>query len=236
MNKSGLSIAKRQGKENYWCVRGATKQSIANPATCIISDPRGKMLRAFNKASSMHERKCLLGAHPDFGYGDAATVYTAATSQEREMLRMLFGTDLANVITTAENNADVARCQAYSAKLYEKITSTKLKEFLSCKTKGSKAALLTSPAMLKNCIGLSRGAKAEKAVQKLKRTVESRCLGIDRAAAFHGRCGTEPTVVGFVECANTLTDCGVCRMLAEMDDFEMDCDVFDNGTADLSCP
>ena len=70
---------------------------------------------------------------------------------------------------------------------------------------------------------------------KLGGTVSKKCpVSIDLVAAVPGCSTSDPGVLG--DCLDRLVECQVCLALNEADALSRDCDEFDDGAINGSCP
>ena len=122
-------------------------------------------------------------------------------------------------------------------KAVQKCQDTQIKVFGSCKKKalkGKKGPQVGSDLELQN-------ACLEGGIPDPKRKIQRKCARIH--IAIHGICGGFSRIALFPGC-DTSRDhcieervaCEVCQALNEIDVLTVDCDLFDNGIADGSCP
>ncbi|TFH22738.1 MAG: hypothetical protein E4H03_07780 [Myxococcales bacterium] len=231
LNKSGAKVAQTQGKENAACVKNAGKGKEADAGACLTADTKLKVSKAKGKTTAADTKKC--AETPSFGRAAVSQINTAAGGQEVALVEDVFGSDLTAAIIEAAADKTGAGCQAAVSKTFAKIAATKIKTFLKCKKTGLNDGSITSPATLEDCFDtVAADAKVDKAIAKLATTVTSKCGGVDLDVAFPGDC------IGagvFADCVDAAVECRVCLTLDAMDNLGRDCDLFDNGAADLSC-
>jgi hypothetical protein len=65
--------------------------------------------------------------------------------------------------------------------------------------------------------------------------VRKKC-GSDYASLFPGSCSSEATLTEFATCIEVRVECRVCLGLNEVDGVDRNCDDFDDGKLNASCP
>ncbi|MCG8670523.1 MAG: DUF4215 domain-containing protein, partial [Pseudomonadales bacterium] len=131
--------------------------------------------------------------------------------------------------------AGADKCQGKVTKSYLKIVDTKLKIFNGCKNSKLKSDAIMSAADLETCfddITADTKSKVAKTLIKLADALNSSCGGVDLNAAFAGSCAGGVTAT----CIDERVECRVCLMLNAMDNLNEDCDLFDDGNANGTCP
>lgn len=236
MNKAGAKVAKTQGKENAGCIAGAGKGTVADAAACLLADAGGKLAKAMEKTVRKAGSSC--ETEPDFGYAGADAANAAARDEERALIEDIFGEDLNAAVIDADQDKVGAFCQASVAKGYEKIVTTKLKVFGKCKKRGLKSMAIASGRLLAGCfdeVAADPRGKIGKAVSKLGRKLSKKC-GPYLVAAFPGQCATAADTTVFAGCVDRIVECRVCRMLNATDALDENCDLFDDGVLNSTCP
>ncbi len=155
------------------------------------------------------------------------------------------------------------KCQAKVVKDMTKLADAKLKEFIKCKKFALKAKGklpfpngATSAADLETCvddagtpgsIAADSKGKILKKADKIAKDVFKKCANaksgpVDMSAAFPGDCAGEDASGGetlaanaFAQCVDRHVECRVCLMINQMDNLNVDCDLFDDGVANSSC-
>ena len=258
LNKGLAKVAKTYGKHIDKCLKEGSKEKLpsGNIESCVVEtgtfgkdkvgDAQNKTL---NKAGP--SGKCPPSARPDFAATDPNTINQVALVKELSLIHAVFGSDLdAAIIFEADNKAG-AKCQLSVAKALKKCQDAKLKAFNGCKKSGLSAkssSRIANPLDLAGCIS-GRGdsiaadvkGKVEKACDpatgKIKKAIDKKC--VDDLGAFAG-CndpnGPLPTAEELATCVDRLVECEVCLALNAADDLTHDCDLFDDGQANESCP
>ena len=236
LNKDTCKVAATQGKENSACVKAGNKATA--PAGCLALDGKGKVAKTKSKTTADETKNDCLGANaPGFGYSSGAIGNAAAQSAEIDLYNDTYGTTvLPGPISTAKLEGG---CQATVTKDLEKIAATKWKEFVSCKKAALKAGG-AAKAALENCVtpgGIAADAKGKiaKTLSKLGADIASKCLGVNVATTFPGVCSGS-TLGGLPACLDARAECRVCQALNTTDNLTVNCDLFDDGLANGSCP
>ncbi len=134
------------------------------------------------------------------------------------------------------------RCQLAVAKAAANLHTTRWRAFTACKRRHI-ATLATEADFVTTCLGPPQpdtSNKIAKSTARLAKAVSRRC--IDRGAVplstvFPGACASE-TDADYPACIGRQVACRFCRGARDADDIvaPLDCDVFDDGTANGSCP
>ena len=234
--KKGTGVAKAQAKLNDDCVKSAVKQDDAFPDVCMWVDERGKVAKAKGKTAQAWERSC--GQEPAFGVADVESVSAAAVEEAIDLTTDLFGDNVNRTIVESEDDKDGAKCQMAVLKQAQKVAQAEVKIYLKCQKDGLKGKVepqIVSGADLERCvweIATDEKGRIAKAVSRVTKALDRGCEDLDLGAYFPGDCAKE---AGFGACLADLVDCRVCRSLNRMAEITVDCDLFDNGSADLSC-
>ena len=244
LNKNGAKVAKTQNKENAKCVKDAGKGNVADAQACLTADLGGKVAKAEQKTIDQEATKCLVPL-PDFGMTSSGVVNQAAIDEALGIASDLFGTNLTAAIVSKELDKVGATCQAEIIKNTNKVFDTKWKRAL----KGKKNALkgkdgpqaLSSQALELAVIGFveaDANGKIMKVASKLAQKVSDKCGGAVTpiATLFPGVCSGSANLAELAACAERAAECRFCRSLNASDAFSADCDDFDNGLGDESCP
>ena len=249
LNKNFAKVAKAQGKAICKCIKDGSKGQLTGTIeTCLTADVGGKVAKAQNKTVSKESQKCT--TPPDFGATDATTVNQVSVQKELDLIHAIFGSDLdTGVIIDFDADKDGSKCQTAAAKASKKCQDAKLKAFNSCKKDGLKGKL---PGVLSfdqvtdledECLGAGPNgipdpkSKITKACEtKLDDTIGKKCAG--NLDVFPG-CN-DPNAPGtpqaLADCLDRLVECKVCLAINQADNLARNCDLFDDGTTNGSCP
>jgi hypothetical protein len=246
INKAGANVAKAQGKENAHCLKDAGNAKIppGTAQSCLTADASGKVQKKEDKTTAIDAASCT--PPPSFGFTGASTVNAAGSNSEVELIGDVFGGNLDPAVISCGSNKPGCLCQQKVLGVVEKLGDVKLGIFVKCKKAALKAGVSSGTA-LEDCINNAGTAgsiaadtngKVLKAVTKLNDAVTKKCEtpGVT-AGSFPGKCTgltgmTNPTLGS---CLDQQVECRVCQLLNQADALTVDCDLFDNGTADASC-
>ncbi|MBY0278699.1 hypothetical protein K2Z84_25475 [Candidatus Binatia bacterium] len=242
INKDGALVAKAQGKASVACVKDAgTGKLVGTADACLTADAKGKIAKAKGKTLSDETKSC--GTAPSFGYPGGAATNTGAQQAELDLVADVFGASLDPAITSCTTSKAGCGCQQKVADDVTKLADTKLAEFLKCKKTVLKSGA-SSAAALEACVadGGTTGSitadskgKIAKAIVKLTADIGKKCdtPGVT-SGAFPGTC-TGLTGSALAICLDRVVECRVCQAINDMDALAVNCDVFDDGSANGSC-
>ena len=242
VNKNVEKVGKALGGDISKCTKDAGKGKLTTTYTeCLTADGKGKVGKATGKLTSKVGQKCPSDpAFPAIDTSDTAGMNASALAKELAMINSLMGSSLDGAIVDCEDNKDNCKCQAAIVKQMYKCQSAKLKSFNACKKDGlkGKTTLIISAAQLESqCMddaGMIPDAKGKidkHCGTKLDSTISKKCPDTD---IFPG-CGALD-VAGLADCVDQIVECEVCRLLNAIDGLSRDCDEFDDGVVNASCP
>lgn len=239
LNKDGSAVAKAQSKENLSCLRNAGKNKLVGTAEdCLTLDPKQKVLKKKSKTTTDDGKFC--SASPSFAYTGATTTNDAAVQGELDLIADIFGSPLDSAVIDCDVDKAGCLCQQKVLKDVEKLAATKLKEFVKCKkqvlklgvTTGTAVAACVNDALTTGSIAADSKLKILKKRDKLNDTIGKKCDPV--GSAFPGDC-TGLSGAMLANCLDVLVECRVCQTINEMDNFFVNCDLFDDGLANSSC-
>ncbi len=255
LNKDGSKVALKQGKENSGCIKNAGKGKLPvmqNADQCLVADAKLKVSKASVKTEEDFTARCAADP-PAFGLpaatAAAAAINDAATDQSRALVTDIFGGSLSAAIIPCDTDKDACKCQQAVSKSYEKLAATKVKQFVKCKKDALKEGATPAPAGAMSASDIAQCVddagtpgsiagdgkdKIQKKIDKLGKDIAKKCSAVDTAAAFPGLC---QGLIGddLRDCVDRRVECRVCLTIATMDDLAVDCDLFDDGSANGSC-
>jgi len=242
LNKNLAKVAKAQGKAICKCISDGSKGKLTGTIeACLTADNGGKVAKAENKTIAKAGQKCTTA--PDFGATDASTVNSVGKQKELDLIHAIFGSDLDASVIDFSTDKDGSKCQVAVAKGAKKCQDAKLKSFNKCKKdalKGKSVLVETAGELRDQCLGTGSNGipdpkgKITKACEtKLLDTIGKKCSA--DLGAFPG-CGTPATAQELRECVDVLVECQVCLALNQADNLSRDCDEFDDGLDNGSCP
>jgi cysteine-rich repeat protein len=249
LNKNFEKVAKAQARHLTACIKDGSKGKLsgANPIETCIAAEDAKVNQAKQKLESKVNARCAAKT-PDFGViltssvppeVDTDRASEVAGEKELALIRAIFGSDLDAVVDAESPNSQAEGvCRVEVIKQATKCQGTKLKEFTKCKKKGLGGALPFGRAHdLEDCMGADRKGKIRAAcLTKLGEKIDQQCSGLNYTALFAGDCSGEATLDDFELCIDRLVECQVCLALNEADALNRNCDGFDDGAVNGSCP
>jgi hypothetical protein len=262
MNKYGERVVKSQDGASHDCVENAGRSILfrlgippqaQTAQACLTNDVAGKVAKAMTQLQERDTSRCLStpGQLPPFGYSGAAATGAAARAASLGIVAGLFGPDLDASIVSAAADQTGVRCQSEVTRSTTDLLESIWKEALKTKKnvlRGSGRLIGSDPdAPVASAVELAdelvaavqgdaRG-KIAKAALKLHDKVVTRCTGAGTPIAqlFRGSCGTAATLDDLAACAEGLARGAFYQSLGGFDVLTFDCDLTDNGAADLSC-
>ncbi|HYD47175.1 MAG TPA: hypothetical protein VEB21_02440 [Terriglobales bacterium] len=242
LNKDAMALAAQQGKESLGCIKAAGKQTlIGNAQDCLTADLKLKL--ASRKTKTIKDAAAYCAVVPPFGYTGAAVINDSAPRGELDLVADVFGASLDAALASCRSDSARCKCQQQVAKNVAKLAKSERQLFLKCKKQVVVTA--TSASDLEACVDDTAtpgsitaarlsGGKIAKAVIKLGATVVKHCDVPMVAGAFPGACDGQ-TGAALATCLAQQVDCRVCQTLNDIDGLSIDCDAFDDGTANASC-
>ncbi|NQY91631.1 MAG: hypothetical protein HRT46_08225 [Deltaproteobacteria bacterium] len=244
MNKGAVKVSSTQAKENSACIKQAARQEPAGTGAeaCLVADQRGKIARAQAKTLAGETRSC--DVTPSFAYSSGQLVNAAAARETIALIHDVYGQDLDAAVVGKDADRNGATCQLSASKGSAKLLAAVLREFVDTKKKGLRDEIFADAVSLQqacfDAINNDQRGKIARAEQKLASLLEKKCVarGVDLAAVLAGQCAGEASSgsSAAADCVETRVRCRACRLFNDADALEQDCDLFDNGSADNSCP
>jgi hypothetical protein len=254
MNRASVNIGKVQGSESSKCVKFAARDAVDKlgipPQTqtaqaCLTNDVKGKVQRKFGTLANRDASKCRAGPQqlPDFGYVGALGAGTAVLVASFELTSELFGPDLDAALVLKDQDEAGARCQEVAHRWTYKVFDAVTKEVergVNYSLRGRRTPQADSGAMLSSAArdfidgdARDRIARAERRVAE---KIERVCRG-DLASLFPGTCSERAGAASdLAQCLNEAARCRGCKAAEGFGALTLDCEEFDNGLADSSCP
>jgi uncharacterized repeat protein (TIGR03806 family) len=258
MNGKASGVASARSRNDAMCIDFAGRRQLANlglpagsrtVAACMATDVRGRVATAVQRLTSREASTCLNPARPEqmpnFGYAPSAQVGAAGIAAGNRLTHALFGADPDDALVFADQNATGAHCQAEAAKRIAAVLEGHWKAAL----RGKRLALLgqtgVQPAGFASELAASVLASVDVDAKnlvgskqaKLVTGLAAKCGGQSLAALFPGDCAASAgTLSGFAACLRERVRCHFCRSFERADALTANCDTFDDGAADASCP
>jgi len=245
LNKNLARIAKAQGKEIRKCIQDGSRNRLREQSMegCFSADSRAKIARARERTMRVSAAEC--DEMPNFGPTDPNALNRAAVSGEFWLIQEMFGGDLSSVILPSSNKHG-SKCQLSLADAVAKCREARLDAFTRCVKDGLTGSVLLPAAHLPlndpNDIALCMdhdpkgrvGRACDPQAGAIEKAIRKKCATVDLIAAFPGCATSDPDQLA--RCLDETVACQVCRMLNEADGLSRDCDDFDDGAPNVSCP
>lgn len=251
LHQGRTKVAKAVDKEVQGCVKAGAKAKLATSIeTCSVADAKGKIAKAESKTADFESKKCT-GVAPPYGATNAAVVNGAASDQAYGLAHDVFGPDLDVAVASFAEDKARSVCQSAVAKSVSLCRQMIGVEFDKCSKAGlkHKTTPIASTADLEACLGADpKGKIAGKCdlraevkpgkfkLDGIRKALAKKCVGkgVDLPAAFPG-CG-RADAERVHECMRAQIRCRACLAVNAADDLGVDCDVFDDGNTNGSCP
>jgi hypothetical protein len=226
-------VAKMQGKEAARCVKNAGRGRLApgeSLQSCLGADSRSKVARQEVRLDSAISRRC--SDRPPFGLTSAFWTASAARHGAIGTTLDLFGKD-PNAAVRLDSIG--AKCQRNITRDMAKLHDAMLAAVGFCRKAGVSAGTITSREELSSClfeVDTDTRGRVARAQARLDKQLAGSCSGLDTSAVFPGAC-TAATDTG--TCLAERTRCQVCKTIVDGHEVQAECDIFDDGLANLSC-
>jgi hypothetical protein len=220
---------------------------------CLTADRKGKINKREMKVLDFESKFCAGAGVPDFAYTSGTSVITVAEQAEIDVMHDLFGNPVDNGLFPCDPSVNQCLCRRNMINRIEKLMAKMPRVFAKCK----KAALklnddpyptgAASAAELQTCLdnntnmvpqslAADPGGQMAEVVALLTTTLQDQCedtgvTGVSFPGVCNGLTGNTAR-----DCIVRLARCRTCLMINAMDGLSADCDDFDNGAADTTCP
>jgi len=252
LNRDGLKTHETQAKINRACVKDVGKGKVAPSAAeaCLTADPQGQIMKRQTKTNTADSTFCTASPsqHPDYGYTGAATMNMAAVQGEIDLMHDLFGNPIDGHLVPCNPNTGECLCQRNMITQIEALMQVIGRVFQACKKSGLKttSGVVTSAATLQGCfddplttlsVAADPGGQIANVVGFMTGTLNQECeASSSTAASFNGGVCTGLTGSMAQDCIVQRVRCRICLMINAFDGIASDCDTFDDGMANVSCP
>jgi hypothetical protein len=255
MNWRGSGLAKEQGRLDLTCLTDAGNgkvERLGNPPqaqtaqACLTNDVKRKLVARVTQLETKEDQKCLaLPAQlPDFANAGGSVTAAATQNASLDLTADLFGPQLDAAVASYLANKSAAVCQREVQKraqaVFDQLWSM-ARTSMRTKLRGSRAIPAAANAdELQNAIESSLTADARQVLARtttaLAQKAADACTGQSLRTLFPGACAASPDPGALAACATGSARCRFCQSLNASDAMTLDCDVFDDGAADGSCP
>jgi hypothetical protein len=243
MNKATANLVKLHRTANLACLKNAAKgktEKLGTPATaqdCLSNDVGGKIAKGAAKLAARAASSC--ATPPDFGYTSPAYITARTADHELGLMSDLFGPNLDASLVSAAADPVGAKCQeevvkrasAASAVLWKLTLKQKKAVLLGTKTLGATTETLGNT--LVDPVSSDPKGAVTKTFSALSAGAAKSCTGQPVATRFPGCAPAD--LDALAACTRRTVLCRFCFTLDEADGTSIDCDLFDNDTADGSC-
>ena len=253
LQKDLAKTDKQVTRQVHSCLKSFAKGRINSPDFCVGFDPRGKIQRFKDKTTADFALRCteppvgkLEDPFPSFGARSASTVNEEAQVLGEVLAHDIFGNRIEWL--TADEDKAGAKCQQKVWKAVTKCEQMRLKEFQKCSRKGlrglSSPGLIDSAADMRDlCLGIGPAdqpdprrrisRKCGDPDRGIERMITRTCGDVFLPDAFP-ECGSL-SAAGTARCLNRKVSCRVCMAMNRSSGLTRDCDLMDDGFANLSC-
>lgn len=226
---------------------------------CILDDPKDKIGKASLKLEGAGTKRCTGNDEqgeprlPPFGPVDATIASDASKQKEFDLVHDVLAADLdaGAVVTQAADKAGAA-CQLAVVKAVAKCQQTKQTAFRACSKDALSGKLSSDPIatpqdLEATCLGTGADAQPDdkgKIAKKcadpsrgIQKVMDRKCQGQDLDALFGCElsCASDDTACVSI-CLEAAVECRFCRWANAVSDLGRDCDAFDDGVVNASCP
>jgi len=251
INQNGDKVHEAQGGNNRACVKSFGKGSLTGTAeACMTGDVKGKVAKTKAKTIATEMKFCGGAGVPDFGFTSAANVNSVADQAELDLMHDLFGTPIDPGLFPCNPDTNQCLCQRNAINRIEKLMAVMPRIFAACKKAYLTSVFLPAPAAsaadLQRCwedntfmpsVASDSGTQIAQVVTLLNNTLASDCDATSvTALSFTGPKCNGLSGTAAQNCINALVRCRTCVMINAEDGLSSNCDMFDNGAADASCP
>ncbi|MDG2304059.1 MAG: hypothetical protein P8R42_05275 [Candidatus Binatia bacterium] len=235
MSSGAAKVAKAQGGEARRCLKARAKGDLdaAEATACLLADGKGKVGKATGKTTDTEASKC--SAIPSFGFSGAAQVNSSATTEQLGVAHEIFGADMGDAAILSATDSTGASCQAAVLKATGKVVAQELKAFSKCQKTGLQDDSISDTVSLAAClddVAADANGKIAKARAGITKALDQKCGGVDLDTALPGTCSGSGD---FSACLSRRADCRACLLLSDSSALGAGCDLYDDGTANLSC-
>jgi hypothetical protein len=214
---------------------------------CLTNDVTGRVARALDRTLRRDTNRCRERPEqlPDFAYRGAGPVNVAARGQTAALAEDLFGPLLDDVLEPAKDSPGSAACQEAVADASGEVLDAGARVAADAQRdalRGRRRQAVDSALELETALlsGLARdaGGRLTRARTRLQRDVVDACVGTEQAftALFPGVCAGAVGTGELAACVDRTALCRLCRAQNGMGGLALDCDGFDDGVPNLTCP
>jgi hypothetical protein len=216
------------------CLREGEVGRVADVEACLSGDASGRIARRADQVARLYPGRC---------DGDEPIQQGAAagTAAHRAAATGLAGDLLGRPLPVSPELAGAERdCRTRVGRRAGEALAAVLAAHRGCAAAGMRAGTVIDGASLDAQCGtfaqVDGGGGASAALDRLAADAATACDGASLATALPGldaACLTTPTALA--DCAGARARCRACAALRDTGGRQLDCDLFDDGTANASC-
>jgi len=205
---------------------------------CLVRKDEGAFRRHALEATARRSTQSCVPV-PSFGYVGSDSVNRFASEWETQVATDVFGAAIADALVPAAADAVVSACQLAAMRGYAKLRAIALDGLSRCLQATVASGADWTPAAVGNCIqggDADELAKLQRAEEVFRNVLAAACTGASVSQAFPGKCSGAATMADAVACMVAPVRCRTCRMSESALGVVADCETYDDGKADGSCP
>lgn len=234
------AVVKAQGRLGAHCLKEISRERLVGLSWsgCSEADTAGKVAKLAAATHAGRLRKCDNGELPTglVDLEDTADVDTANRVARDSVLGL--GDDiLARPASIVRLGGDklAAKCQGEVLKRTHKLLDVAWKEASAAANAALEAGAANGGGVVVAVeSALAASARFTRAERQLVSKAEKKCAEVSAPVIFRGVC-TAATTTEVAICAGERVRCRLCLALVDLEALPFDCDLFDDGTANLSC-
>ncbi len=237
-NNGLRKVAQQAGKSARTCLRNAARGSEPDPETCVVANGDGKLAGKEQKVADLFASGGACDPLPPVIVQGVPTGTAAHRGAVTDLVHDFFGAPIGPVSTAAGDGKCLDRAVQRSTQALTEIIKAQRK----CKKTGLKAGSVTDEASLTAACGtlaqIDTAGKVSKRLLKLDGDVQTHCAttASGLAALFDGLdAGCHASPAALSACLQARSRCRACQAIATADGLAMDCDAFDDDSANFSC-
>jgi hypothetical protein len=227
-------VSATAGKDYRSCIKNAAK-GTPNADNCLATDGPGKIAGKAAKVTALYGDKCTGAEVIQQG---AATGNAAHTAGPLDYTRDILGDPVSDA-TVVSVDKPTGKCQDKLVQRGGQAFTEIIKAHRSCKKNALKAGTVIDTTTLDATCGtfaqIDSGGKAAAKLAKLATDVGAACTGLTIGTVAPGVCSGAGSANALGLCAAARAKCNACLTLNAADGQSMDCDLFDDNTANSSC-
>ena len=236
VNQGIAHVARTRARANERCL--ARAESSTDFDGCLEEDRAGRLERAAQGLAKVAQKSCHPDDLPELALGtDRLAEAAAAQELPSELARDLFGRP---AVAAPTEDRRARRCQSAVLKHAHALSDTfagEARAALAAKLEGRRTAPAVNGAELSRFVeeALEESPRIAKVAASLRRRAAGACADApELTALFPGCASAEAEQVA--ACAERAARCRACELLeAANERLDVDCDLLDDLTADLSC-